>query len=76
MTPQEKLKRIIENAKGDDLERARRSFHGMSSRQLDEQHGQSGRTRRQILQEYEAERALYLQAAALVEPILRNGGRS
>lgn len=70
MTPKQKLKQILRNAKGDDLERARAAFKGLS---LEVQHGQSGQTRGQILQEYETERALYLQAIALVEPIFKVG---
>ena len=53
MTPKEKLIRIVENAKGDDLERATRAFAGSK---LDEEYGQSGKTRLQILQEYQQNR--------------------
>lgn len=69
MTPQQKLRQIVENARGDNLERARLAFGGMTSAQLDEQHGQSGKTRRQILKGYEDERASYEAARALVESL-------
>lgn len=39
--------------RGDDLERARHAFHGMGSMQMQEQHGQSGKTRAEILARYE-----------------------
>lgn len=39
--------------RGDDLYRARAAFRGMSATQMAEQHGQSGRTRQEILAEYE-----------------------
>lgn len=40
--------------KGDDLYRARAAFRGLTPAQMHEQHGQSGKTRAQILDEYEA----------------------
>ncbi len=66
MTPEQKLIRIVENARGDDLERARMAFGRMSAADLGKQHGESGHTRREILQEYERERELYLKARALL----------
>lgn len=66
MTPEQKLIRIVEGAIGDDLERARAAFRQMSGAQLDQQYGQSGKTRREILKAYEDERALYLKAKALL----------
>lgn len=44
-------------ANGDDLERANRAFSGMSDAELDKEHGESGRTRRQIWNEYKRHRA-------------------
>ena len=41
--------RCIERARGDDLYRARMSFRGMTAKQMQEQHGNSGRTRQQVL---------------------------
>lgn len=43
---------------GDDLERARMSFIQFTPRQMQEQHGQSGRTRQEVLDGYVRERAL------------------
>lgn len=43
----------VEQMRGDDLYRARMAFRGLTSKQMDEQFGQSGKTRRQILSEYE-----------------------
>jgi len=44
----------LNQMRGDDLARARMSFRGMNSAQMAEQHGWSGKTRKQILEEYEA----------------------
>lgn len=53
-TRQQLTIRALENMKGDDLHRARRAFQGMTQSQMQEQHGQSGKTRAQILAGYEA----------------------
>jgi hypothetical protein len=55
MTPKAKetLLRLIGNARGDDLQRARLAFRSLSPAQMQEQHGQSGQTRQQILDSYE-----------------------
>lgn len=39
--------------RGDDVERARAAFRRYTPEQMKEQHGQSGRTRAEILAEYE-----------------------
>lgn len=44
----------LQNLKGDDLYRARVAFRNCTPDELAEQYGQSGRTRNQILGEYEA----------------------
>ena len=44
----------LANAKGDDTARARAAFRGLSDEAMQEQHGMSGKTRAQILAEYEA----------------------
>lgn len=41
------------NMRGDDLCRARNAFKGCTPEQMGEQYGQSGKTRREILAEYE-----------------------
>lgn len=42
----------LRNMKGDDTIRARNAFRGMSTEQMREQHGFSGKTRAEILNEY------------------------
>lgn len=59
MTMKAYVIRKMQAAKGDDLERAEANFRGLP---LDVPHGQSGMTRRQILDSYRAER-LEWQAA-------------
>lgn len=45
--------RALQNMKGDDSARARAAFRNFNSTQMNEPHGQSGKTRAQILSEYE-----------------------
>lgn len=47
----------VEYRKGDDLQRARAAFRGFDATAMDRQYGQSGKTPRQILAEYEAHNA-------------------
>ena len=56
MTPADKVEllRILEGARGDDLFRAQLAFKGSN---LDEQWGQSGRTKREILAGYQEHEA-------------------
>lgn len=54
---QQLAKQALEQMKSDDLYRAKASFKGMSSQQMNEQHGQSGKTRQQILDGYEKQNA-------------------
>ncbi len=44
----------LNQLKGDDTIRAKNAFSRLSDEQMGEQHGQSGKTRAQILAEYEA----------------------
>lgn len=53
MTPKELAIQALENMKSDDLYRARAAFRGMTSKQMQEQYGQSGKTREQIIADYE-----------------------
>ena len=39
--------------RGDDLYRAQSAFRGLSQKQMQEQHGMSGKTRQQIINEYQ-----------------------
>jgi hypothetical protein len=60
------IQRAIRSYSGDDLERARRAFRGLSPEEMEELHGESGQTRRQILDGYIRERALATAAMASV----------
>lgn len=42
----------LERYRGDDLYRARSAFRGLSDEEMDKQYGQSGKTKRQIVDEY------------------------
>lgn len=50
----ETIYQALSQMRGDDLERAKRAFWGMSEKQMQEQHGQSGKARSQIVAEYES----------------------
>lgn len=54
--------RALENMRGDDLHRARLAFSGLSYAEMQEQHGMSGKTRAEILREYEEYDARITQA--------------
>ena len=62
MTPKEITLQALTNAKGDDLERAQMAFRGYSEKELDTQHGMSGKTRREILEGYQKYRNQINQA--------------
>jgi len=57
----------LENMKGDDSYRARMAFRHCTPEQMQEQHGASGRTRAQVLAEYEASDARIDAAIAWVQ---------
>lgn len=57
LRPTDHISLIIEalqRMKGDDLYRARAAFNGLTPERMKEQYGFSGRTRQEILDEYEA----------------------
>lgn len=58
---------IVRNAIGDDLERAKSGFRGLSDKDMDAEYGASGKTRRQILEEYQIGRDRMIAALAWVE---------
>lgn len=60
----EYIKRAMSSYRGDDLERANIAFGRLSEKELGEQHGQSGKTRREIWQSYKDERAAHDAAMA------------
>ncbi len=72
LTPKtsEIIRRAMDNAKGDDLERARRAFGSMNATQLDAPHGESGMTRREILDQYKKHRAEHNTAMEELKPFL------
>lgn len=57
----------LENMRGDDIHRARAAFRSLTPAQMQEQHGQSGKTRAQILKEYEDHDAKVSAAIAWVK---------
>lgn len=59
--------RCLENAKGDDLYRAKLAFKGMTPDQMQEQHGQSRKTRQEILNGYLEHEAKMINAIAWVK---------
>lgn len=61
---------IVKNATSDNLERANMQFGRMSDDQLDKEYGQSGRTCREIWNEYKDERELNQSALHLLDNIL------
>ena len=65
-----KLRNIVDNARGDDLERAQRAFGRLGGTAMDQQHGQSGRTRCEILNGYEEERRDWERAKARLNDLL------
>lgn len=58
------IKNALKISKGDDLERAERSFKGTD---LTEQHGQSGQTRGEILEGYIKRERLHQESTDWVE---------
>jgi hypothetical protein len=59
--------RHIKQLKGDDTHRARCAFTGFTPREMQEEHGHSGKTRQQILDEYVA----YDQKIDMIVDILK-----
>lgn len=60
----ELLQRALGYYRGDDLYRAKAHFRGCTPEQMQEQYGESGKTRQQLLDEYEAHEKLCDQAQA------------
>ena len=65
------LTRVMANARGDDLERCQAAFGKLTDDELGEQHGQSGRTKRQVWQGYKDHRALWEAAKKLLDKVLK-----
>lgn len=60
------IQRAVHQRSGDNLERARAAFRGLSPAEMAKEYGQSGQTRQQILDGYEQERALATAAMRMV----------
>ena len=54
---------------GDDLIRARNAFRNCTPEQMEQQHGQSGKTRAEIIAEYEAHDAKIKAAIVWLEGV-------
>ncbi len=67
MTPKELTLRTLHNARSDDTYRAKAAFRGLSAKEMTENYGQSGKTRQQIIDEYETSDRQYDAAIAWVE---------
>ena len=59
--------RALNNHRGDDLYRARAAFKNCTMADMDKEYGQSGKTRMQILKEYEAFEEKWLEAQKWLE---------
>ena len=72
MKPSETLRRYVRNARGDYLHRARAAFRNCSPEQMNSQYGQSGKTRNEIIADYERFDAEWQAAHDLLERLLRS----
>ena len=54
MTEKQLAIKALENMRGDDLYRARAAFRHCTPKQMSELYGESGKTRTEIIAEYEA----------------------
>lgn len=61
--------KTLKYSKDDSLERAQRAFMGLSADQMNQQHGQSGRTRKEVLDCYQEARDKTNAAIDAVEAI-------
>jgi hypothetical protein len=70
MNPHRELTiRALEQMKGDDTARARSAFRSCTLEQMGTEYGESGKTRAQILEEYEAHDAKVDAAIAWVKAV-------
>lgn len=65
------LRQVMRDSHNDDLLRSQRAFDGLD---LDEQHGDSGQTRREILHQYSKRETVWNAANLLLESMLRKEG--
>jgi inosine-uridine nucleoside N-ribohydrolase len=59
---------------GDDAARARNAFRGMSQNQMEQMHGDSGMSRRSVLEEYERRDREIEAAIAWVRSVAEESG--
>lgn len=65
----ELILRALSSYLGDDLYRAKNAFRNCSPKEMNEQYGHSGRTRQEILNEYQKHHDNVQEAIALVKSI-------
>jgi len=70
MTPQQTARKALDNYKQDNLERAQHAFGGMTDKQMSEQHGLSGRTRREVLDGYIRDRREWQAASEWLDKMI------
>lgn len=70
MTPAERLRHAMDRDKGDNLERARAAFRAHTPEMLDREYGQSGKSCRQILAEYEDDRRAWQVASDMLDSMI------
>ncbi len=64
------IRRAMDCARGDDLERANRAFGKATPEQLDKPYGDSGKTAREIWNAYKEDRANHDAAMKELQPLL------
>ena len=69
-SPADKLREIVDNAKGHDLECAESSFRRYSITEMFMEYGQSGQTRQEVLDGYRRSRREWQAARDLLEKLL------
>ena len=61
--------RIVEQAKSDNLERAAAAFRGLTAEEMQLEHGQSGKTRAEVVEGYRADNAHIDQIVAYLRAL-------
>ncbi len=74
--PASKLRGLVRSSRCDNLERANMAFGRLTEEQLDEQHGQSGETRRAIWDGCKQEREDWQAASDLLDRLLEAAAES
>lgn len=64
------VRRAMSSRRGDDLERANCAFRRMSDKELDKPYGMSGKTAREVWQEYKDDRDTHEQVQAWLGKVL------